>query len=244
MRTGKIAPSILAADFLRLGEEIAAAEAGGADRIHLDVMDGVFVPNISFGIPVVKAARRATTLPLEAHLMIVQPERYLADFANAGADTIIVHQEVSPHLDRTLHAIRELGKKAGVAINPATPLEALNEVIELLDLVAGDDRQPRLRRPALHRLDAAQDTATAPDAGRTQPDLRSGGGRRHRRRPPSAPPTTPARRSSWPGHRSTGTKTEQPRGFAACWVGWVVDCAAGLTVLVTREASRRAKGWQ
>ena len=134
MRQGKIAPSILAADFLRLGEEIAAAEAGGADRIQLDVMDGVFVPNISFGIPIVQAARRATTLPLEAHLMIVQPERYLADFANAGADTIIVHQEVSPHLDRTLHAIRELGKKAGVAINPSTPVAMLSEVIELLDL--------------------------------------------------------------------------------------------------------------
>ncbi len=134
MKQGKIAPSILAADFLRLGEEIAAAEAGGADRIQLDVMDGVFVPNISFGIPVVQAARRATTLPLEAHLMIVQPERYLADFANAGADTIIVHQEVSPHLDRTLHAIKELGKKAGVAINPSTPVAMLSEVIELLDL--------------------------------------------------------------------------------------------------------------
>ena len=135
MKQGKIAPSILAADFLRLGEEIAAAEAGGADRIQLDVMDGVFVPNLSFGIPIVKAARRATTLPLEAHLMIVQPERYLADFAAAGSDTIIVHQEVSPHLDRTLHAIKELGKQAGVAINPSTPVETLNEVIELLDLV-------------------------------------------------------------------------------------------------------------
>lgn len=134
MRQGKIAPSILAADFLRLGEEIAAAEAGGADRIQLDVMDGVFVPNISFGIPIVKAARRATPLPLEAHLMIVQPERYLADFAAAGADTIIVHQEVSPHLDRTLHAIKELGKQAGVAINPATPVAMLGEVIELLDI--------------------------------------------------------------------------------------------------------------
>ena len=134
MKQGKIAPSILAADFLRLGEEIAAAEAGGADRIQLDVMDGMFVPNISFGIPIVQATRRATTLPLEAHLMIVQPERYLADFANAGADTIIVHQEVSPHLDRTLHAIKELGKKAGVAVNPATPVAMLNEVIELLDL--------------------------------------------------------------------------------------------------------------
>ena len=134
MTIGKIAPSILAADFLRLGEEIAAAEAGGADRIQLDVMDGMFVPNISFGIPITKAARRATSLMLEAHLMIVQPERYLADFAAAGADLIIVHQEASPHLDRTLQVIKELGKKAGVAINPATPVDTLSEVIELLDL--------------------------------------------------------------------------------------------------------------
>jgi ribulose-phosphate 3-epimerase len=134
MTTGKIAASILAADFLRLGEQIGAAEDGGADRIHLDVMDGVFVPNISFGLPVVEAAWRATGLSLEAHLMIVQPERYVADFVAAGADTIIVHQEVSPHLDRTLHAIKELGKGAGVAINPATPIETLSEVIELLDL--------------------------------------------------------------------------------------------------------------
>lgn len=134
MRQAKLAPSILAADFLRLGEEIAAAEAGGADRIHLDVMDGLFVPNISFGLPVARAARRATALPLEAHLMIVQPERYLADFAAAGVNSLIVHQEVSPHLDRTLRAIRELGMRAGVAINPATPAATLSEVIELLDL--------------------------------------------------------------------------------------------------------------
>ena len=135
MTSIKIAPSILAADFLRLGEQVAAAGQGGADRLHLDVMDGVFVPNISFGLPVLQAMRPVTALPLETHLMIVQPERYVEAFARAGADTIIVHQEASPHLDRTVQQIKQLGKKAGVAINPATPVSLLDEIVELLDLV-------------------------------------------------------------------------------------------------------------
>lgn len=130
-----LAPSILAADWLRLGEQVAAVEQAGASRIHVDVMDGVFVPNISFGLPIVQALRPATRLPLEAHLMIVHPDRYLDDFARAGADTIIVHQEVSPHLDRTLRFIRELGKRPGVALNPATPLSTLEHVLELCDLL-------------------------------------------------------------------------------------------------------------
>ncbi len=130
-----IAPSILAADFLQLGEQVKTVEQGGADRIHLDVMDGVFVPNISFGLPVVKALRPATGLPLEAHLMIVRPERYVEDFAQAGANTIIVHQEVAPHLDSLLRQIKGFGKRAGVALNPSTPISALDNVIELLDLL-------------------------------------------------------------------------------------------------------------
>jgi len=133
--TAKIAPSILAADLLRLGDQVAAAEQGGADRFQVDVMDGVFVPNISFGLPVVAALRRATELLLEAHLMIVQPERYVEDFAQAGADLIIVHQEAAVHLDRTLQHIRQLGKKAGVALNPATPASVLDQIIEQVDLV-------------------------------------------------------------------------------------------------------------
>jgi ribulose-phosphate 3-epimerase len=133
--TVKIAPSILAADLLHLGEQVAAAEQGGADRFQVDVMDGVYVPNISFGLPVVAAVRRATQLLLEAHLMIVQPERYVEGFAQAGADLIIVHQEVAVHLDRILQHIKQLGKKAGVALNPATPATVLDQIIEQVDLV-------------------------------------------------------------------------------------------------------------
>lgn len=131
----QIVPSILSADFARLGEQVAAAQQGGADRIQIDVMDGRFVPNITVGPLIVEAVRRHTTLPLEAHLMIVEPERYLADFAHAGADIIIVHQEASPHLHRTVEQIHRLGKQAGVAINPATPLAVLQEILHNVELV-------------------------------------------------------------------------------------------------------------
>jgi len=133
--TAKIAPSILAADLLHLGDQVAAAEQGGADRFQVDVMDGVYVPNISFGLPVVAALRRATQRLVEAHLMIVQPERYVEGFAQAGADLIIVHQEAAVHLDRVLQHIKQLGKKAGVALNPATPATVLDQIVEQVDLV-------------------------------------------------------------------------------------------------------------
>jgi ribulose-phosphate 3-epimerase len=129
-----LAPSILAADFGRLADEVRALDGSGAERIHVDVMDGVFVPNFTFGTDTVRALRRATALPLELHLMIVQPERHLETFAAAGADAITVHYEVSPHLHRTLTAIRALDCRAGAAINPSTPASVLDDVLEACDL--------------------------------------------------------------------------------------------------------------
>jgi ribulose-phosphate 3-epimerase len=131
----RIAPSILSADFGRLAEEVRAAEAGGADWIHVDVMDGRFVPNITVGPLVVEAVRKVTRLPIDAHLMIVEPERYVEAFARAGADVVSVHAEVSPHLHRTLQAIRAAGAKPAVALNPATPLSAVEWVLGDCEMV-------------------------------------------------------------------------------------------------------------
>jgi ribulose-phosphate 3-epimerase len=133
--TIKLAPSILAADFARLGEQVAETERAGADRIHVDVMDGHFVPNISIGPLIVKALRPVTRLPLECHLMIAEPDRYLEDFVEAGADSILVHVEGAIHLHRTVHRIKALGKKAGVVLNPATSALALTEILPDVDLV-------------------------------------------------------------------------------------------------------------
>ena len=135
MRSLMIAPSILSADFSRLGDEIRAVEKAGADVIHVDVMDGHFVPNITIGPLVVKAARAVTSLPLDVHLMISEPDRYLKDFADAGADWITVHVETCPHLHRSLSCIRDLGCKAGAVLNPATSLSTLEYVLADLDLV-------------------------------------------------------------------------------------------------------------
>jgi len=129
-----LAPSVLAADFGRLADAVRALEGGGAERIHVDVMDGVFVPNFTFGTDTVRSLRRETELPLELHLMIVEPERHLETFARAGADGITVHYEVSPHLHRTLGAIRELNCRAGAAINPSTAAHHLDDVLEACDL--------------------------------------------------------------------------------------------------------------
>jgi ribulose-phosphate 3-epimerase len=131
----RIAPSILSADFGRLAEEVRAVEAAGADWIHVDVMDGRFVPNITIGPLVVEAVRRVTKLPVDVHLMIVEPERYVEAFAKAGADLISVHAEASPHLHRTLQAIRAAGARPAVALNPATPLDCLEYVLGDLDMV-------------------------------------------------------------------------------------------------------------
>lgn len=134
-RTVRIAPSILSADFSRLGEQVTEAERAGADIIHIDVMDGRFVPNITVGPLVVRALRPVTRLPLHVHLMIVEPERHIDAFARAGADLITVHVETCPHLDRTLAQIREAGSRPSVTLNPATPLVTLEEVLDRVDLV-------------------------------------------------------------------------------------------------------------
>jgi ribulose-phosphate 3-epimerase len=129
-----IAPSLLAADFANLAHAVHALEGSGAERVHVDVMDGSFVPNFTFGTDTVRALRRETALPLELHLMIVEPERHLETFASAGADGITVHQEVSPHLHRTLGAIRALDCRAGAAVNPSTPVTAIGDVLDMCDL--------------------------------------------------------------------------------------------------------------
>jgi ribulose-phosphate 3-epimerase len=131
----KIAPSILAADFAHLGEEVRAAETGGADYVHVDVMDGHFVPNISIGLPVVAALKKATRLPLDVHLMITAPERYLADFVQAGASILTIHVEACAHLHRAVQQIRELGARPGVTLNPATSLDTVSEILPYVDQV-------------------------------------------------------------------------------------------------------------
>jgi ribulose-phosphate 3-epimerase len=133
--TVKIAPSILSADFARLADSIAEAEAAGADWVHVDVMDGHFVPNITIGVPVVAALRRVTDLPLDVHLMIADPDRYVDAFVDAGADWLTVHQEAAVHLHRTVERIRQKGAKPGVSINPATPAGSLHEILPYVDMV-------------------------------------------------------------------------------------------------------------
>ena len=131
----RIAPSILSADFAALGEAVARVEAGGADQLHVDVMDGRFVPNLTIGPPVIESIRKRTRLPLDVHLMIVEPERYIETYVRAGADLLTVHVEACPHLARVLHQIREAGAKAGVALNPATGPQAIEWVLDNLDLI-------------------------------------------------------------------------------------------------------------
>jgi ribulose-phosphate 3-epimerase len=131
----KIAPSLLSADFGKLKDELAMLEAGGADWLHVDVMDGVFVPNLTFGAKVIETCKKLTKLPLDVHLMVVEPEKYFESFVKAGAETLTIHVEAAPHLHRQLMRIKELGAKAGVTMNPSTPIESVREVIADLDLL-------------------------------------------------------------------------------------------------------------
>ena len=134
-QTVRIAPSILSADFSKLGEEVAAIEAAGADWVHIDVMDGHFVPNLTFGAPVVSCLRKVTKMPFDVHLMVEAPQNYIADFAKAGADILTVHLETTPHLHRVIQAIKEAGLKAAVSLNPSTSLCLLEEILPELDMV-------------------------------------------------------------------------------------------------------------
>ena len=187
----RVAPSILSADFARLGEEVEAVEAAGADLIHVDVMDGHFVPNITIGPAVVKALRPHAKNPFDVHLMISPVDPYIEAFAEAGADGITVHPEAGPHIHRTLQLIRALGKKPGVVLNPGTPIDAIDNVIDLVDLVLIMTVNPGFGGQILHRQPAEEDRS----GGGTHREIRA----RHRAR------------SRWRHHAGDGEARDRGR---------------------------------
>jgi len=177
----RLAPSILAADFANLGAEIAAATRGGADQIHVDVMDGHFVPNLTIGVPVVKSLRKATSLPLDVHLMITDPDRFLEPFIDAGAGMVSVHVEVLPHLHRTVAQIKKLGAKAGVVLNPSTPVSAIEEVAADVDFVLVMSVNPGFGGQVFipHSLKKIQKVRALLDAAGSQAPIEVDGGIDH-----------------------------------------------------------------
>jgi hypothetical protein len=178
--TVRLAPSILAADFARLGEQVTEAEQAGADRIHVDVMDGHFVPNLSMGAPIVQSLRRVTRLPLETHMMITDPDFFLDEFTEAGSDSFLVHWEGNNNLSRTVQRIKALGKRVGVAINPATPRGSPGGNPTRRRPGAGNDSQPGFWPSTFPAHHAPQDSACPPDDRSDQARMRPGGGRGHR----------------------------------------------------------------
>ena len=210
----KLAPSILAADMGHLADQVAEVVAAGADRIHVDVMDGHFVPNISFGPVVVRWLRPVTSLPLEVHLMISEPDRYLAAFAEAGADTLIVHQEGAIHLNRTVQEIHRLGLRAGVAINPATPAGVLEEILPDLELVLVMTVNPGFGGQEFLARHVAQDPPRPADDRRGPPRLRAGGRRRNRAAHGLARSSRRAPGSWWPARRSSALQAELTAGIS------------------------------